>query len=67
METNKMKKKIFFILLITCILFSVSGVFAGDINDTAVASDETALVGESSDDLKAVSNDENQPVPRNYR
>ena len=49
METNKMKKKIFFILLITCILFSVSGVFAGDINDTAVASDETALVGESSD------------------
>ena len=62
METNKMKKKIFFILLITCILFSVSGVFAGDINDTAVASDETALVGESSDDLKAVSNDENQPV-----
>ena len=50
-----MKKKLLFILLVTCILFSVSGVFASDINETAIANDESDM-----NNLEAISNDENQ-------
>ena len=47
-----MKKRIFLILLISCILFSISGVSAHDINDTTVT--------EESVDLKLSNSDENQ-------
>lgn len=50
-----MKKKLLFILLVTCILFSVSGVFASDINETAIANDESDM-----NKLETISNDENQ-------
>ena len=49
-----MKKKLFLILLITCILFSVSSAFASDVNDTAIASDESDI-----GTLEVISNDEN--------
>ena len=49
-----MKKKLLLILLITCILFSVSSAFASDVNDTAIASDESDI-----DTLEVISNDEN--------
>lgn len=52
-----MKKKLFFILLITCILFSVSSVFASDINETDISIDENDI-----NDLEVVSNDENQQL-----
>ena len=52
-----MKRKLLFILLVTCILFSVSGVFASDINETAIANDESDM-----NNLEAISNDENQPL-----
>lgn len=52
-----MKKKLFFILLITCILFSVSSVFASDINETDISIDENDI-----NDLEIVSNDENQQL-----
>ena len=52
-----MKKKLFIILLVACILFSVSGVFAADINDTSISSDESNI-----NNLEAISNDENQPL-----
>ena len=50
MEINKMKKKLFFILLITCILFSVSSVVASDVNDTVVASDAADVAVASGED-----------------
>ena len=46
-----MKKKIFFIMIIGCILLSVTGVFAEDINDTYISTDESSIK-----DLEAVSN-----------
>ena len=49
-----MKKKLLLILLIACILFSVSFVSASDINDTAVASDESDL-----NNLEVISDNEN--------
>ena len=52
-----MKKKLLFILLITCILFSVSSVFASDINETDISIDENDIT-----DLEVVSNDENQQL-----
>ena len=39
-----MKKTVLFILVVTCMLFSVSSVFASDINDTAVADEESVLL-----------------------
>ena len=58
-----MKKTVLFILVVTCMLFSVSSVFASDINDTAVADEESNLIAENHiDDLESASNDENQPV-----
>ena len=47
-----MKKKLLIILLIACVLFSVSGVFASDINETAIANEKSDI-----NDLKAVNND----------
>ncbi len=52
-----MKKKLFIILLIACVLFSVSGVFASDVNETAIANDESDI-----NYLEEINNDENQPV-----
>ena len=52
-----MKKTLLVVLLVTCILFSVSGVFASDINDTAVTIDESDF-----NDLQASIDDENQPL-----
>lgn len=52
-----MKKKLFIILLVACILFSVSGVFAADINDTSISIDESDM-----NNLEAISNDENKPL-----
>ena len=43
-----MKKFLLFLLVVTCIIYSVSGVFASDINDTAVASDENDMIYEIS-------------------
>ena len=55
-----MKKNLLFILVVICVLFSISSVFASDINDTVVAGDERDVLSESElNDLKA-SNDENQ-------
>ncbi len=51
-----MKKKLFIILLVACILFSTSSVFAAD-NDTSLSSDESGL-----NNLEAISNDENKPL-----
>ena len=51
-----MKKKLFTILLVACILFSASSVFAAD-NDTSISSDESGL-----NNLEAISNDENKPL-----
>ena len=57
-----MKKILLFILVVTCIIFSVSGVFASDINDTAVASDENdviygSMISEENQLLKDVQDD----------
>ena len=52
-----MKKTLMFILLTACILFSVSGVFAGDINETAVTSDADDLTLRSDIDYEKVSSD----------
>ena len=52
-----MKKKLFIILLVACILFSVSGVFAAAINDTSISSDESNI-----NNLEAINNNENQPL-----
>lgn len=58
-----MKKTLMFMLLVTFILFSVSGVFAGDINETAVASDADDLTLRSDiDDVKVSSNTEDQKL-----
>ena len=61
-----MKKMLLFGLLITCILFSISSVFAGDINETAVAIDETSAVGEGDlDDLEMSSDADDQLASEN--
>ena len=52
-----MKKTLMFILLTACILFSVSGVFAGDINETAITSDADDLTLRSDIDYVKVSSD----------
>jgi len=52
-----MKKKLLLILVIACILFSVSSVCASDINDTSVANDESDI-----NDLEISSNYENQTL-----
>ena len=52
-----MKKKLLLILVIACILFSVSSVCASDINDTSVANDESDI-----NDLEINSNYENQTL-----
>ncbi|MBQ7927326.1 MAG: hypothetical protein IJ287_01075 [Methanobrevibacter sp.] len=57
-----MKKTLMFILLTACILFSVSGVFAGDINETTVASDADDLTLKSEIDDVKVSNTEDQKL-----
>ena len=55
-----MKSKLLFCLLAICILFSVSSVFASDIDDAAIASDENGVVGESDLDDLEINEDENQ-------
>ena len=45
----KYKKGLVFICLIIC-LFSISGVCAGDVNDTAIASDDSGNILEESDE-----------------
>ena len=57
------RKGLLFILLIACIIFSVSSVAAGDTNDTALAIDEADSI-EASDinDLEISLSNENQPV-----
>ena len=52
-----MKKKLLIILLITCVLFSVSSVFASDVNETVISNDESDI-----NDLEAINIDENQPL-----
>ena len=58
-----MKKKILIILLITCILFSVSAVSASDFNNTSVSADADNLaVGSDIDNVKVNSEDANLPL-----
>ena len=58
-----MKKTLLVMLLITSILFSVSSVFASDMDDVAVAGDESDVILESDlNELDVIANDENQQV-----
>ena len=58
-----MKKNLFFILLIACILFSISSIVASDVDDVAVASDENEVVLENDlNDLEVIGSDENLPL-----
>lgn len=58
-----MKRNLLFVLLIACILLSVSAASAGDVNDTALANEKTDFTADSSvNDLKASANDENPAV-----
>lgn len=58
-----MNKKLLFILLIVCLLFSVSCVAASDINDTAITSDENELsIASEINDLEVIGDGENQQL-----
>ena len=65
------KKSLLIILLVACMIFSVTSVVASDVNDalandgndTSLASDENTFVVDSDiDDVKTSSNAENQPL-----
>ena len=57
------KKSLLIILLVACMIFSVSSVAANDGNDTSLASDENNPVVDSGiEDVKASSNTEDQPL-----
>ena len=57
------KKSLLIILLVACMIFSVSSVAANDGNDTSLASDENNPVVDSGiEDVKTSSNTEDQPL-----
>ena len=65
------KKSLLIILLVACMIFSVTSVVASDVNDalandgndTSLASDENTFVVDSDiDNVKTSSNVENQPL-----
>lgn len=65
------RKSLLIILLVACMLFSISGVVASDadatlVNDTVLSSDENNfVVDNANDDIASSSNAENQPLKEN--
>ena len=57
-----MKKTILILFLAICVLFTLSGVCAGDVSDTAIASDNTDQIIEETNDLEVVSSEDEEVI-----
>jgi hypothetical protein len=61
----KFKKSLLIICLLACVLFAVGSVSAGDVNDTAIASDNTDQIIEQVDSAEAYSSLDDEKISVN--